>query len=78
MRSFAPTFEVGGDAESLLGEVLGAPQESSTWGLLGSQNESLEPFNLATYENDDNLSYFDEEFDDLAELSIHEGGEGTS
>lgn len=77
VRSCAPTLEVGGDAESLLGDVLGAPQETSTWALLGTQNENLEIFESATSEDEDSLSAFDEEFDDLAELSNNGEGEGT-
>ena len=78
VRSCAPTLEVGGDAESLLGDVLGAPQERSSWALLGSQNEILEPFESAVCKDEDKLSAFGEEFDDLAELSNDGDGEGTS
>lgn len=77
VRSIAPTFDAGGDAESLLGDVLGKPQQMPTWDLAGHQNETLGPFGSASYEKDDYLSSFDSEFDDLEALNTDEGGEGT-
>ena len=77
VRSVAATLDTGGDAESLLGDVLGKPQQVPTWGLAGHQDETLEPLGSATYENDDHLSSFDSEFDDLEALNTDEGGEGT-
>ena len=77
VRSVAPTLNAGGDAESLLGDVPGKPQQLPTWGLAGHQNETLGPLESASYEEDDHLSSFESEFDDLEALNTDEGGEGT-
>ena len=77
VRSVAPTLDAGGDAESLLGDVLGKLQQDPPWSLGGHQNENLGPLGSPNYEQDDYLSSFDSEFDDLEALNTDEGGEGT-
>ena len=74
VRSCAPTLGPGGDVESLLGNVLGVPQEA--WTSFGNQTESLDPFDSSFYQANDDLSSFDQEFDDLVDSSVFEGGEG--
>ena len=74
VRSCAPTLGPGGDVESLLGNVLGVPQEA--WTSSGNQIESLDLFDSSFYKANDDLSSFDQEFDDLANSSVLEGGEG--
>ena len=76
VRSCVPTLGPGGDVESLLGNVLGVHQESPAWTSLGNQTLSLDPFDPSFYKANDDLSSFDEEFDDLADSSIFKGGEG--
>ena len=78
IRSCAPTLGPGGDVESLLGNVFGVPQESPAWTSFGNQLESLDPFDSSFYKTNDDLSSFDTEFDDLADSSVVEGGEGMS
>ena len=74
VRSCAPTLGPGADVESLLGNVLGVPQEA--WTSSGNQAESLDLLDSSFYKANDDLSSFDEEFDDLADSSVFEGGEG--
>ena len=78
IRSCAPTLGPGGDVESLLGNVLGVPQESPAWTRLGKQTERLDPFDSSFYKANDDLSSFEEEFDDLADSGVFDGGEGKS
>ena len=78
VRSYAATLGAGGDAESLIGDVLGARQESPAWTLFGSNTEGLDPFNIATYDATENISSFDEEFDELDQLNVGEEGEGKA
>ncbi|KAL8790705.1 MAG: hypothetical protein Q9195_006247 [Heterodermia aff. obscurata] len=75
IRSCAPTLGPGGDVESLLGNVLGVPQESPELTSFSNQTESLDPFDSSFYKANDDLSTFDKEFDDLADSSVFEGGE---
>ena len=76
VKSLAPTVEAGRDVESLLGNVLRVPQESSAWTPYDFVTENLDPFDSGLYEINDELSSFDEEFDELAESNIDQGGEG--
>lgn len=76
VRSFAPTVEAGGDVESLLGEVLGGPQETPPWKLRSSHVEAPDPFDLITYEDDPGLKDFEREFDELSELDAEGNNEG--
>ena len=77
IRSYAPTLEAGGDIESLLGEVLGAGQQSPAWNLLSSQTEVVDPFDLLTYGDDHVAADFTHEFDDIGELSLDGKNEGS-
>lgn len=76
VKSFAPTIEAGGDVESLLGEVLGGPQETPPWKLRSSHVEGPDPFDLITYEDDPGLKDFEQEFDELGELDTEGNNEG--
>lgn len=78
VRSYAPTLETGGDAESLLGEVLGASQESPAWRLLGTQNEAPDPFDSVTYEDDEATADFYREFDEIGAVAADGENEGKS
>ncbi|CAD6568347.1 MAG: Vacuolar fusion protein mon1 [Alectoria sarmentosa] len=69
VRSYAPTLETGGDAESLLGEVLGASQESPAWRLHSTQNEAPDPFESVTYEDDEATVDFYREFDEISAVA---------
>lgn len=78
VRSYAPSLEVGGDAESLLGDVLEASQWSPAWKLLGSQVERPDPFDSMSYEDNTITADFDQEFDELRELKSERENEGMS
>lgn len=69
IRSYAPTLETGGDVESLLGEVLGATQESPAWKMLSAQVEVLDPFDSMTYEDNELTASFYREFDEIQEVA---------
>ena len=77
VRSYAPTLEAGGDGESLLGEVLGASQ-SPSWKLLSTQYEAPDPFDSATYENDEATVDFYREFDEIRAVDKDGGSEGAT
>lgn len=77
IKSYAPTLETGGDAESLLGEVLGGNQESPAWKLLSSHLERLDPFESINYEDDTVNADFDREFDELDQLDKEGNNEGS-
>ena len=64
-KSYAPTLEVGGDVESLLGEVPAASQVSPTWKLLSAQVGALSPFDSTTFEDDELTANFYREFDEI-------------
>lgn len=78
IRSYAPTLETGGDAESLLGDVLGASQESSAWRLLSTQIEAPDPFDSVTYEDDEATVDFYREFDEISAVAADGDNEGKS
>lgn len=78
VRSYAPTLETGGDTESLLGEVLGASQESPAWRLLSTQIEAPDPFESVTYEDDEATVDFDREFDEISAVAADGENEGKS
>lgn len=78
IKSYAPTLEIGGDAESLLGDVLGGNQESPAWKLLSSHLERLDPFELLNYENETTIADFDKEFDELDQLDKEGNNEGSA
>ena len=76
VRSYAPTLEAGGDVESLLGEVLGASSVSPAWGLLSSQAERPDPFDLNSYEDDELTAEFNREFDEIGQVDPEYNNEG--
>jgi hypothetical protein len=76
VRSYAPTLEAGGDVESLLGELLGATPETPTWRLAGEHTEGSDIFEATEYEDEDNVSNFDHEFDEMDELRADADNEG--
>ena len=76
VRSYAPTLETGGDVESLLGEVLGASQESPAWRLHSTQNEALDPFESVAYEDDEVDVDFYREFDEITAIAANCENEG--
>ena len=76
LRSYAPTLDTGGDVESLLGEVLGASQESPAWRLHGTQNEASNPFDSVTYEDDKVTADFYREFDEIGAVAADGENEG--
>lgn len=76
VRSYAPTLETGGDVESLLGEVLGATPETPAWRLAGAHAEGFDVFEATEYQDEDNISDFDHEFDEMDELSADADNEG--
>ena len=77
VRSYAPTLETGGDVESLLGEVLGASQESPAWRLHSTQNEAPDPFDSITYEDDEVTVDFYREFDEISAVAADGENEGN-
>ena len=76
VRSYAPTLETGGDAESLLGEVLGSSQQSPAWRLQSTQNEASDPFEIITYEDDEVNADFYREFDEIGAVTTDGENEG--
>lgn len=69
VKSYAPSLETGGDVESLLGEVLGASQESPAWRLHSTQNGALNPFDSVAYEDDEATVDFYREFDEIGAVA---------
>ena len=65
VRSYAPTLEIGGDAESLLGDILGGEQEAPAWKLFSSHGDGPNPFEVIYYEDDEELADFYREFDEI-------------
>jgi hypothetical protein len=72
--SYAPTQRAGVDLESLLGD--GLSTQSAAWKLLSSQSESVNPFETIENEEGSRLSTFEQEFDELEEVSTNGGNEG--
>ena len=77
VRSYAPTLEVGGDAESLLGEVLGSSQETPAWKLLGTHHEAPDPFDSLIFEDNEATVDFYREFDEIRGGESGEQNEGS-
>ena len=75
VRSYAPTLEAGADAESLLGEVLGASQDS--WKQLRAQYEAPDPFGSVIFEDNEATVDFYREFDELRGGESGEQNEGS-
>ncbi len=76
VRSYAPTLETGGDAESLLGEVLGATQDSPAWRLHTTQSEAPDLFDSISYEDDEATADFYREFDEIGAIAADGENEG--
>ena len=76
--SYAPTVGTMGDAESLLGDILGAGQENPAWRLMSSQTEKADPFNFLSFENEEPTADFNREFDELGALDAQGNNEGIS
>lgn len=74
--SYAPTIGTSGDAESLLGDVLGVGQQSPAWRLLSSQTEKADPFSSLPFEDEEATADFSREFDELGELDAQGDNEG--
>ncbi len=77
VKSYAPTLEAGGDAESLLGDVLGASQEIPAWKLLSTQYEAPDPFDSLMFEDNEATVDFYREFDELRGGESGEHNEGS-
>ena len=75
--SYAPTVETVGDAESLLGDILGVGQQSPAWRLMSSQTEKADPFSFLSFQNEEPKADFNREFDELDGLDAQGDNEGT-
>jgi hypothetical protein len=73
LMSYAPTLKANGDLMSLLDDGLNS--QSPAWKLLTSQAESVNPFENIEFENN-SLSNFEHEFDDIEALDSKSGNEG--
>ncbi|KUJ22267.1 vacuolar fusion protein MON1 [Mollisia scopiformis] len=71
LMSYAPTLKAHGDLASLLDEGL---NQSPAWKLLSSQAESVNPFENVEFE-DNTLSNFQHEFDEIEALDSKSGNE---
>jgi len=74
LRSYAPT--AGGDFESILGDVVGAGQQSPAWRLLSTQVERGDPFGYLPFDVEEPTADFSREFDELSELDQAGENEG--
>lgn len=75
LMSYAPTLKANEDLASLLDEGLNS--QSPAWKLLSSQAESANPFENIELE-DNTLSNFEQEFDDMEILDTKTGNEGKA
>jgi hypothetical protein len=74
--SFAPTLDVGGDAENLLGEVLGS-QEKNVMKVLGNQFDSMSGHSDVLFSDDPQFTEtFGHEFDEIDEMKADGSNEG--
>ncbi|KAI4216946.1 MAG: hypothetical protein LQ351_000895 [Letrouitia transgressa] len=69
VRSYTPTLGAAGDAESLLGELLVSSQHSPDWKILDAQFEAIGLAEPSSFEDKEDLSEFNDEFDEIGELS---------
>lgn len=67
MRSHAPISDVGGDVESLLGDIAGSSQRSTAWKLLSAQVDRSDQFAPLSI-GGDTVANFDSEFEEIGEL----------
>ena len=74
-RSYVPTVE-GGDAESLLGDMVGSNQLSPAWQLLNSHFETANPFDSMPSDDIEPTADFSRDFDDLGGLTTNGENEG--
>ena len=74
--SYAPTVGTVGDAESLLGDILGVGQQSPAWRLMSSQTEKADPFSFLSFRNEEPTADFNREFDELDGLDAQGDNEG--
>ena len=74
LKSSVPT--TGGEVESLLGDIIGAGQQSPAWRLLSSQAERPNPFDLLPYDDEEPKADFSREFDELDDLDASGDNEG--
>ena len=75
LKSSAPT--TGGEVESLLGDIIGAGQQSPAWRLLSGHTERSDPFDLLPYDDEEPKADFSREFDELDELDSSGDNEGN-
>ncbi|KAF2501421.1 DUF254-domain-containing protein [Lophium mytilinum] len=71
IKSFAPTIDIGGDAESLLGEVLG-DQEKDVIKVLGKQFDGMSGLSISDvlFSEDAQFSQaFEHEFDEIEDMA---------
>lgn len=66
-RSHVPISDVGGDVESLLGDIAGSSQRSTAWKLLTSQVDGSDQFD-STSIGEDTVADFDLEFEEVGGL----------
>jgi len=76
LRSYAPT--AGGDVESLLGDVVGAGQQSPAWRLLSGHVEQADPCDCLPYDCEEPSADFSREFDELEGLDPEGDNEGMA
>jgi vacuolar fusion protein MON1 len=74
LTSYNPSLRVAGDLESLLGN--GFNTQSPAWKLLNSQTDPGTAFDTIEFDEDDQLSAFEHEFDEVAEVDSKHGNEG--
>ena len=75
IRSYAPTSDGGGDTESLIGDVFGAGGSNQMWKLFGSHVGSLETGETALLQEDQSLTDFQHEFEDVLPIEHTDGEE---
>jgi hypothetical protein len=74
LMSYAPTSHAAGDLSSLVGD--GSNAHSPAWRLLSSQADSTNLFENIEYNEDDRLSTFEREFDEVPDTDSKGGNEG--
>lgn len=67
MRSDAPISDVGGNVESLLGDIAGSSQRSRAWKSLSAQVDRSDQFAPMSI-GGDTVANFDLEFEEIGEL----------
>lgn len=72
LHSLAGTLQGGGDLESLLG---GSNMQSPAWRMLAGQAETVNPFEFFELADNDRLSTFEQEFDEIPDVDRERGNE---